>query len=87
MVGPILPPFQGVVKVRSDSLWTRKHYAVPVSSFLLGLQTIWAHVEYVGLAPYASPPSIQNVRIDHHRAHIPMAEQLLDRPDVEVANE
>src|SRR5574337_694217 len=25
---------------------------------------------------------IQDVRIDHRRAHIPMAKQLLDRPDV-----
>jgi hypothetical protein len=26
--------------------------------------------------------SIQDVRIDHRRAHIPIAKQLLDRPDV-----
>ena len=36
----------------------------------------------VGRAPHAERPSVEHVRIDHRRAHVLVAKQLLDRADV-----
>lgn len=32
--------------------------------------------------PHATAAPIQHMRVDHRRTHIPVAKQLLDRPDV-----
>lgn len=57
-------------------------HCTPVSLILLGLQAVCAHSEVIGGAADPPTPTIQDMRVDHRGAHIPMPEQFLDRPDV-----
>jgi hypothetical protein len=83
MVAAIFPSFQGLVKVIMACYWLA-NAAAPVSLFLIGLQTIRSHVEPIGGAADPSAPSIQDMGVDHRRAHIPAPKQVLKRPDIIV---
>jgi hypothetical protein len=67
--------------VRHDQRLADK-YCTPASLILLGSQTIWGHCEVVGGAADPPPPAIEHMGVNHPSAHIPMPEQLLNRPDV-----
>ena len=41
-----------------------------------------ASQKVVKRTPHAPAPSVQHVRVDHRRADVAVAEQLLDRPEV-----
>ena len=81
MVAAIFPSFPGLVKVIMACYWLA-NIAAPVSLFLLGLQTIWAHSECISRAPHASSPSIWTMSVDYPGTHIPMPKLFLNRPDV-----
>jgi hypothetical protein len=81
LVAAILPSFRWVVKVLHDRCYSA-NTAAPVSLFLMGLRRTRFHPELIGGAVDPSAPSIQDMRVDHRRADIPMTQRLLDRPDI-----
>ena len=46
------------------------------------MQTIWAYSELIGRAANETPPTVQDVGVDHCRFHALMAEQFMDGSDV-----